>query len=173
MWLCVCVCVCQLFLWELLGFSLKVFILKRKIIWDNICFQLIEKKTEPNLSKSKYAFCTILRLIDNYKFVLDFWKPEKKNFSLKISLTASAKCTHWRDGALRGTYLKVYVKLHVFLQLLVETLLVIVRQFKCDLSPRHHTCIQQQQTGEWQIQHRENKEKVQADRLFFTIQQWC
>lgn len=51
--------------------------------------------------------------------------------------------------------MKVYVKLHVFVQFLVETLLVVVGKLKCELSPKRHEDLQQQ-TAQSQVQHGES-----------------
>lgn len=53
--------------------------------------------------------------------------------------------TDGSNEAVKVTHLKIYFKLHIFLQLLEETLLVVVRKFKRELGCRRHTRMQQQQ----------------------------
>lgn len=67
-----------------------------------------------------------------------------------------------RRVPLNLTYLELYAKAGVFLQLLVEALLVVLSQLKRELSPENGQRRQQQQAVQSQSQHGERK--VTADR---------
>lgn len=55
--------------------------------------------------------------------------------------------------------MEVYVKLHVSLQVLEETLFIIVRELKCELSPKNSKHMQQQ-AAQSQVQHAEGKKSI-------------
>lgn len=82
----------------------------------------------------------------------------------KLALNLSS-CKHTVEtGRTSGvTYLEVYVKLGVFLQLLVKTLLVVVGQLKRELGAEHGQHMQQQ-AAQSRPQHGGNARKTARSR---------